>query len=224
MRFEQGEDVYTAQGEKVGEIDRVVIDPKTDEVTHVVVKKGFLLPEDKVVPLSLIGPTIEDHITLRETAGDLKTLPIFEEMHYIPLGEEEEKKATAEGLARPIYWYPPTGSMWWRAGGYLGYPGFFHSIPPYSVEVKYNIPAGTVALKEGAKVISTDDKHVGNVETVLTDPEEDRATHLVISKGFLLKERKLIPTSWISIVMSDEIHLAVSSDIIEGLRKYEPER
>ena len=221
MRFEQGEDVYTAQGDKVGEVARVVIDPKTDEVTHVVVKKGFLLTVDKVVPISLIGPTVENHVTLRETAGDLEALPIFEETHFVPLGEEKGQETAAEEQARSSYWYPPTGTLWWRAGGYLGYPGLFHSMPPYVVEVKSNIPDGTVALKEGAKVLSMDDEHVGNVETVLTDPIENRATHLVISKGLLLKERKLVPTDWISVVMSDEVHLAVGSDVIQGLRKYE---
>lgn len=223
MRFEQGADVYTAQGDKVGEIDRVVIDPKTDEITHVVVKKGFLLTVDKVVPVSLIGPTIDDHVTLRETAGDLETLPNFEETHYVLLGEEEEQEVVAQGQAHRLYWYPPTRTAWWRTGGYLGYPGLFHSIPPYVVKTERNIPDGTVALKEGAKVISADDEHVGNVETVLTDPVENRVTHLVISKGLLLKERKLVPTSWVSIVMSDEVHLAVGSHVIEGLRDYEPE-
>ena len=224
MRFEQGADVYTAQGDQVGEIDRVVIDPKTNEVTHVVVKKGFLFTVDKVVPISLIGPTIEDRVTLRENAGELEALPDFEETHYVMPNKEVETQTTPPGQAQQLYWYPPTRTVWWHTGGYLGYPGFFYPIPPYVVQTERNIPEGTVALKEGAKVISADSEHVGDVETVLTDPQENRATHLVIAKGLLSKERKLIPTSWISIVMSDEIHLAVGSSVIEALREYEPER
>lgn len=211
MRFEQGADVYTAESNKIGEINRVIIDPKTNEVTHVVVQKGFLLTVDKVVPISLIGPTIEDRVTLRENAGDLEALPDFEETHYVLSSEEK------------LFWYPPTRSMWWHTGGYLGFTGSFYPIPPYVAQTERNIPEGTVALKDGAKVISSGGKHVGNVETILIDPQENRATHLVISKGLLSKERKLIPTSWVSIVMSDEIHLAVDSGVIEELREYEPE-
>lgn len=37
MEFREGTDVVTAGGEKVGEIERVVIDPRTREVTHIVV-------------------------------------------------------------------------------------------------------------------------------------------------------------------------------------------
>jgi len=223
MRFEQGADVYTADGDKVGEINRVVIDPKTHEVTHVVVQKGFLFTVDKVVPVSLIGPAVEDGITLRENAGDFDALADFEETHYVLSSEGKEKGALPHGKTHLLYWYPPTRTMWWHTGGYLGFPGLFYLMPPYVVETERNIPEGTIALKEGAKVISSDDEHVGNVEMILTDSQENRATHLVISRGLLSKEKKLIPTSWISIVMSNEIHLAVDSKLIEELREYEPE-
>ena len=67
---------------------------------------------------------------------------------------------------------------------------------------------------------------VGHLDTVkrsvLTDPQENRATHLVIAKGLLSTTRKLIPTSWVSVVMPEEVHLAVSSGLIERLREYEP--
>jgi uncharacterized protein YrrD len=222
MQFKRGANVFASDGQKVGEIARVAIDPRTDEVTHVVVEKGFLLTADKVVPISLIGPAAEDRVTLRENAGDLEALPDFEERHYVLLDEERLKKVSAKGYASPLHWYPPVGTTWWRSGGYLGYPGFFgYPVPPYVVETERNIPEGTVALKEGAKVVSRDGEHVGDVEAVLTDPEEDRATHLVISQGLLLKERKLVPTSWISTVLPDEVHLAVGAHLIEGLREYE---
>jgi uncharacterized protein YrrD len=224
MQFKRGANVFTSDGQKVGEIERVVLDPRTDEVTHVVVEKGFLLPIDKVVPISLVGPATEDRVTLRDNAGDLEALPDLEERHYVMVGDEAEKEASSRGQPRPLYWYPPVRTMWWQPGGYLGYSGFFgYPVPPYIVETERHIPEGTVALKEGAKVISKDGEHVGDVEAVLTDPEEDRATHLVLSEGLLLKERKLVPTSWVSTVMADEVHLAVESDVIEGLREYEPQ-
>jgi sporulation protein YlmC with PRC-barrel domain len=224
MQFKQGANVFTSDGQKVGEIDRVVIDPKTDEITHVVVEKGFLLTVDKVVPVSLIGPATEERVTLRENAGDLEALPDFEERHYVLLDEEKVRNVSSRGYSRSLHWYPPVGTMWWHNGGYLGYPGFFgYPVPPFVVETERHIPKGTVALKEGAKVLSSDGEHVGDVEAVLTDPEEDRATHLVISQGLLLKERKLVPSSWISTVMADEVRLAVGSHLIEGLREYEPQ-
>lgn len=85
MQFTEGAKVFTADGERVGAIDRVVLKPDTKEVTHLVVQKGFLFTEDKVVPMSLVGPATEDRVTLREDAGDLQALPDFEESHHVPL-------------------------------------------------------------------------------------------------------------------------------------------
>jgi uncharacterized protein YrrD len=220
MQFTEGAKVFTADGERVGTIDRVVLEPDTKEVTHLVVQKGFLLTEDKVVPMSLVGPAMEDEVTLREDAGDLEKLPDFEETHYVPVGPAHPGPGPkpARGSvhwARPLYLYPPIGA-WWTASGYADY-----AKPQYVVKTEENIPKGTVALEEGAKVIGSDGEQVGDVERIFTDPLEDRATHLLVSEGLILKDKKLIPTSWMSTVHEDEVHLLVGSDLVESLPEYQ---
>lgn len=220
MLLKEGANAFTADGHKVGEIDRVVIDPASKEVTHVAVRKGFLFTTDKLVPISLIGTADEDRVTLREDAGDLDALPDLEKTHYIPITEVEAQTEGAPAVP-PFYWYPPAGYPWIGMGGgaaRFGYP----AIPPYVAETERNVPDGFVALKEGAKVLSVDGDHVGDVEAVLTEAETDRATHLLISRGLLLKETKLIPTTWISTVMEDQIHLLVGSALLQDLPAYEP--
>ncbi len=58
------------------------------------------------------------------------------------------------------------------------------------------------------------------MEQVLTDPLTNRVTHLVLSSGLLLKEKKLIPALWIREVGEEEIHLTVGSRFLEKLREY----
>jgi uncharacterized protein YrrD len=217
MQFKEGANVFTSDGQKVGSIDRIVIDPQTKEVTHVVVQKGFLFTEDKVVPLSLVGPSTEDRVTLREDAGDLERLPDFKETHYVWKGEEETRTAQEAGYALPLYWYPPVNTVWW----YPGYHGYAKS--PYVLKTERNIPEGTVALEEGAKALSSDGEHVGDVERVFTEPQENRATHLLLSQGLLLKQRKLVPTRWVTHVFEDEVHLAVGSHLLDALPEYQPQ-
>jgi uncharacterized protein YrrD len=212
VKLKEGANVFTWDGEKVGSIDRVVLDPNTKEVTHLVVQKGFLFTTDKVVPISLIGPVTEDRVTLREGVGDLEALPDFEEKHYIPTTQIEGRKAPSASYVRPLYWYPPVSLNWGVAG---------HPIPSYVVRTERHIPGGTVALEEGAKVVSSDGEHVGDVEAVLTDPEQDRATHLLISRGLLLKEEKLVPTTWVSTVSEDRVHLALGSHVLDQLPAYQ---
>jgi uncharacterized protein YrrD len=43
----------------------VVLDPQTKKAIHIVVRKGFLFTEDKVVPISFISDATEDRVTLR---------------------------------------------------------------------------------------------------------------------------------------------------------------
>jgi len=221
MQIKQGAHVVSATDEKLGKVDRVVIDPKTKEVTHIVVHKGLFFTEDKVVPISLVGAATEDRVTLRQDAGDLHALPDFKESHFVIANERELERSSAKELYVP----PP---LYWYGSPAMTYPNaldpVYTAYPPYVEEVKQNIPKGTVALKEGAHVISSDGKHVGNVEEILTDPQADRVTHFVISKGLLLKERKLVPMNWVSTLTEDEVHVAVGSQLLDELRPYEAKR
>jgi uncharacterized protein YrrD len=104
-----------------------------------------------------------------------------------------------------------------------GYPLFPQ--PVYIEHTVTNIPENYVALKQGAKIITSDDQHVGNIERIITDMKNDRVTHLVISKGTLLKEEKVVPAHWISDVSEDEVHLSIDSDFVERrLSSFQPDR
>lgn len=218
MQFKENAEVLTSDGRKVGRIDRVVIDPKTKMVTHLVVKKGFLFTRDKVVPLDDVGSTTEEQVILNKKAGKQTEFLDFEETHHVPVEYIDSfRKQGQEGYARPLVWhYPNPGIGWWGEEVYPRYPR-----PQYIVKTEQNVPPGTVPLQEGAKVVSANGDHVGDVERIFADPEEHRATHLLISKGMLLKEKKLIPTPWVDSVFENEVRLAVESDLIRGLPVYD---
>ena len=93
--------------------------------------------------------------------------------------------------------------------------------PPFVAETETYIPKGTIAVREGAKVVTNDGKHIGNVEQVFTSPASNRATHFLVSKGLLVKERKLIPGEWVESFSENELRLAVSNRTIEQLPHYE---
>lgn len=213
-------------GDKVGTIERVVLDPKTKEVTHIVVDKGFFFSEDKVVPISLLGPTTEDRATLREGEYEFEELPPFVETEFVRAEAEspqvpkvrpgqEQGISQPTAYVRPYYWYPPLGIGWWTG---ITYPANVDS--EFVKTADFNIPEGTVALEEGARVVSSDEEQVGDVEEVLTDPETNRVTHFVIAEGLLLKERKLIPANWVDSILEDRVFLSVPSDVVEDLPHY----
>ena len=203
MEFKQNVPVFAANGEAVGHLNRVVVNSGTKVVTHIVVNKGGLAKEGKVVPISLISDANDERVSLREDAADLHGMQQFEEKQYVMMGDTGSNGPSV--VSQPL----------------AGAPGAVVSDPKpkYVKQVEQHIPQGTVALKEGATVVAADGKHVGHVEKVITDVEADRATQLLISKGLLAKERRLIPISWVSIMSEDEVHLTVEPRQIEALER-----
>lgn len=216
MLVREGTDVYTADGQKVGSVQRVVMNPETQEVSHLVVEKGVLFVEDKVVPVEWVQSADDDRIVLGPTEQDFDDLPVFEETYYIaaPGGRDMPPEADMP-LARPYYWNPPVGTAWW------GYPGYGAYLNDYFVAAtERNIPEGTIALKKGSRIVSADGDHVGDVEEFFVDDETDRATHLLISEGLLFKKKRVIPTYWIASADDDEIRLAVNADVVDAVPEY----
>jgi len=213
MQYKKGAEVFSGDGEKIGTLDRVVIDPRTREVSSLVVGKGLFFRTDKVIPIALVDLDIEDRIVLKKTNQDIhEDFPDFETAHYVPLAESDNPYFEA---VEASFWYPPVHPGL-AMGNYVGHP-----MPEFVLKTDQDIPEGTVALEEGAKVISRDGKHVGNVEQVITESQENRVSHFVISEGFLLKERKLVPAVWVTNVAEDEIHLSVESSLFDRLPEYQ---
>lgn len=208
MQFTQGTHLMTLDGKEAGRIDRVVIDPATKEITHVVVQQGVLPRKDKVVPLTTVTPGREGKLIMHLKSEELEFLPDFEEERYV-LVEEGRGSETPSA----IFSYPPYPG---------GVPGVANYGPQYVAETHLNIPDKTVALRGGAKVIARDNIAVGHVAQVLTSTPADRVTHFLIATGRLVKEHRLIPVSWVERLADDEVELAIDSGVVERLPVIEP--
>jgi uncharacterized protein YrrD len=217
MKFKFGTDIVNHEGEKVAELYQVVIDPSEDEITHLVAKKGFLFPSDKVIPISLVMSSSEDQIKLYDFEGEFKDLDDFVEVEYVKA--ESERKISmldARGInVPPLLAYPPAGH-----GGF-GYVPVINYPEQPETEMAKNIPDKTVDIPENARVIGLNGEHVGNVEEVVIDPASDQVTHFVISKGLFFSEDKLIPVSWVKGYDSDKLKLVVNEEIVDNLPEYD---
>lgn len=215
MEFKQHVGVFNADNQEIGRLERVVIDPKTNEVTHLVIGHGLVAPQAKVLPVDRIEVGSENGIVTRLTPAEFEQLPEFETTQIVTADEPKLTRTSPTDPARSvptIYWLPayPNSPL---------LPRFVE--PGYRLETQPNIPAGNVAVKEGARVISRDGKRTGKVDEVLTGAEGDHVTHILISHGLLVKEQKLIPIGWIDALSEDEVHLAVRSSTIDKLPDYD---
>jgi uncharacterized protein YrrD len=71
-----GQKVTAPDGE-VGQLDLVLIDPRTDRATGFVVRKGTLLVRDVIVPIELIKEVERDRIVLNATKDQVDRLPEY---------------------------------------------------------------------------------------------------------------------------------------------------
>ncbi|MEE4363364.1 MAG: PRC-barrel domain-containing protein, partial [Desulfotignum sp.] len=104
MHFKKNNDVLNQDKNTVGKIDRVVIDPATDEVSHLVVKKGFLFTKDRVIPVTDIETTKEKTVILKENAAP-DNYPEFDETQFVTNGGVEDFNRRQADEARQLLWY-----------------------------------------------------------------------------------------------------------------------
>jgi uncharacterized protein YrrD len=225
MQIKEGTRVETSTGERVGSIGRVVIDPRSKEITHIVVEKGFLFGTDRVLPASLIADSDDERLVLTGAADDLEQYPEFEVSNFVMLDDRDLPAGREElvmGETAPsAYPYPGAGPHhYWGPANIAMTPHTYHR-QGYSTITQQNIPDETVALKKGAAIVFEDGEKAGELEEVLVDQRSNQAVHLVISHGFLSTEKKLIPVDWIVRASEEEIHIGARSDIIERLKPYE---
>jgi uncharacterized protein YrrD len=203
MQFNQNANLVTVDGKLAGHVDRVVINPGTKEITHVIMRRGLLQKKDKVVPIGVVTTEPAGQLCVHLKDDELDFLPDFVEERYIMLEDSRDRSGPSAILQTPQF-----------PGGVSGVANFG---PAFAKETHVNIPDQAVALREGAKVISLDDKEVGHVVQMLTNPTGDQVTHFLVARGMLVKEHRLIPTTWVDRLTDDAVYLAIDSGTMDRL-------
>jgi uncharacterized protein YrrD len=207
MEFREGVAVYTSGGRHLGKVDHVVVDPSSRRVTHIVIRRGHLLVEDKVIGVEQLSSATEERIVLD---SDPENLTPFEERHYVPLDEGTRRQW---GIDQGV----PLLRGSWMASGRIPYADVT------AEKVERNIPKGDVAVAEGATVADANGEHVGRVLELVTDPRSGRIVYLVIEAGHLWgKHPKAIPINWVSTFGEGEVTLAVGAKTLENVPAHHP--
>ena len=198
MEFKEGTSVYTDDGKKAGSLRRVVIDPASEKVTHIVIEKGLLFKNDWVVGMDKVAATSEEKVALTCSVDELKDMLPLDVEEDVPL---DNSRGSTSG------YFPASGGM-------------FMNPPPGEAMIKKitrTIPDELVAMKEGARVISSDEKNVGSIEHLFTDPKTGKITHFLLYQGTLVKTRKSIPFEWVKLITDDEVYLTVEAQKVDDL-------
>jgi len=183
--------VYCVDG-VCGRSKEVVLDRKTEEVTHLVVREKQSPHAQVLVPIDLVTETTPHVILLRCAKEELAALQPFLKMEVV---KEEIPHYVPGPYLMPIE-IPETR---WVA-----------------VE-RESIPPGEVAVRQGARVAAKDDQ-VGRLDEFLIDPVTEQVTHVVMREGHLWGQKDVtIPVSEIDHLEENTIYLKLNKKEVEAL-------
>lgn len=208
----EGAAVVNAGGSKLGTIDRFVIAPGTGEVTHLVVRKGVLIGDDRLIPVDLVDRVVDGDVRLSQEV-DLEDMPLYEQEHYADVDDATRERLDASFGSASMWRFPTVATGMYP--GFPAYPSAFTTgIQPHAIR-EVNTPEGTVVVDEDTPVVSTNGEKVGSVAEMVVD-DEGTLSHLVVDLGFLSGER-VLPAHWISSINGGQVALAVGAEALDSL-------
>jgi len=197
-------DVYTASDEHVGSVDRIVLDPVTRRMSHVVVRKGLFFPEDKLIAVEDVSSATPERINLRQglVADELQP---FVEQHYVPLDDADQPAGVIDAAGGFVAaWYGP--------------PGIAAPVREAAMLTVHqrNIPEHLMTLDAGVPVFATDHQVLGRLERIITT-NDGLPTHLVVEADGLSADRRAIPIGWVKDITEDAIVLAATTRMVAAI-------
>ena len=172
-----------------GEVSRIIVDPATETVTHLVIEPKHRRELARLVPVDLVDAAAGD-ITLRCTLAEFDKLEAAEELAPV------ENVLGGLGVGGMM---PPMG------------------IPATVTTVVYEtVPVGETDVGPGERVHAIDGE-IGRVLGFLVDPDDHRMTHVLLQEGHLWGRKKVaIPVSAVTGV-ENGIRLNLTKEQVEGL-------
>jgi len=166
-----------------GEVRRLIIDPATETVTHLVIQPGHRQEDARLVPLHLVD-TADGEIRLRCTLAQFGQLEEAEEFDLV----EDAMPGSGGFVGDSGASYAPVGGSGERID--IG----SRSKRPRTL-VNDVVPEGETQVRPGDPVHAVDGE-IGRVQGFVVDPGDGRVTHVLLQEGHLWGRKEVaIPIS-----------------------------
>jgi len=202
----------TCQDGSKGRVTRLVVEPNSRHVTHLVVQYG-VPHHEVVVPIEQVTQGQDDTLVLTMRRDELAQLPRFAEVDYILPDPAWLAKLGHPfgGIVFDVRGYTisgiPLDAAW--AGHIV--TGHMHR----------GMPAEETPIGRGTRV-TCGEGLVGRLDHVLLDPKTDIVQALVVRKGHLLGRDVIVPASQVEWIAEDEIHIDADRATLEEFPAYHP--
>ena len=197
QQFTIGVEAHCTDG-ACGHVIRVVLDPTTLEVTHLVVEPTHREGLGRLVPLASVVGSSAEHVDLGCTTTEFEALAFAEESQFLPASGGHADYEAGEVLVRP----------------YFGLDDVIGDVPQ---TVTYDaIPLDEVEVRRGEQVHATDGA-IGSVRGLVIDRTSHHVTHVLLEEGHLWGRKQVaIPIGAVTGV-DGGIRLDLSKQQVEDL-------
>jgi hypothetical protein len=194
MDFPLGVDVHCSDG-RCGRSTYIILNPVSDQLTHIVVKELHPSRLERLVPSNLVKSSAAEVILLNCDKEEFSKLEPFNQTYFVR-------------SEIPHYVSDPALTLLWpyavATGRTVDSPG-------------RSLPEGELAVHRLSKVYATDGL-VGRVDGFLVDPETCQITDLVVRDDRLVKEELIvIPLSYIKRIRENKVYLSVKKAVVEEI-------
>lgn len=190
-------DVYGPDG-RIGRSTHIILNPVTEEVTHVVVRENFNNHTERLVPVDEIQESDTDMIRLAGNETSLSQMDAFEKVEFMPTTVPMmEASAASNGYAWPYI--------------------VAKQEQRFVKIVQRHIPPYERGLRRGAQVHARDGR-IGQIDEVVVNRQTMHLTHLVLREGHLWGQKDvMIPVDEIERIEEDNVYLKLDKPSIEAL-------
>ena len=201
MEFPLGVEVHCTDG-RCGRSSHVILNPATEQVTHLVVREKRPSRVERMVPTVLVSKTATEVILLNCTLEEFAALEPFSQTEFV-YGD------------LPHHATDPSLTLLW----------------PYAVPAKRvvddkirPIPPGELAVRRGARVEATDGR-VGRVDEFVVEPDSGYITHLCLREGRLRGDKGVcVPVADIDRIQEKVVHLKVDKKTLASMPSFPVKR
>lgn len=194
-------EVYASDG-VVGNTIRIVLNPVSNEVTHIVVKPPGAFEGEYMVPLEQVAKSSPEAIYLNMTRNEFATLERYSDLRFIDIEEYGTALTEPEDIPAADVCYWP----YFTAEGHLG---------TYADTTA--VPHDELAIHRGAQVEAANGR-IGRVDEFLVDEESHHISHLVLREGHLWGKKDVtVPVAEIDHIEADTVYLKLSKKEVEAL-------
>jgi uncharacterized protein YrrD len=217
-----GADVRSRDGRSIGKVEHLIIDGRSNELSGFVADKG-IFDSGRVVDLIHVASASREHVDLKLTDDEAKTLPGFVQHEFFRFGGDTQVNVGA-GTMMDV---GSSGSTWVHygpgVGGGMPSTGASSLYGPsvvgdVSAQVVGPLTESDIVLDHGTDVVDVNGEKIGKVDDVHFD-EKGKVSGFVVREGLLFHHDVSVPLEWIAGITHEHVRLNVAKDEVERSKR-----